>query len=278
MPMFHHRANRDRRFPSLNPGLRSLRPVALLAALAVLAGCADHAYVGLPPGQPMRDITIPDGTTRNVPIGASLVGVAFEEGRDRLFLRILPGTQLQEVDRRTGRRIRSFSAQQVPAGCGGFTPDEFPIQECGLAMRYADRHLFLDHPSGLQIAELDIDGRFVRNIRLAQTDGPIGGLAYDQQTDTLYVLFIRSRMIDQIDLQGRRLRRLRATNPQTGAAVTVERFGLGINSKRRELYLALHNGNRLGVFDMSGGLIATHNLNRSGLVPGVGGGRRYWFW
>lgn len=278
MPMSPHRARSGRCFPSIMTGLRQFRPVALLAGLAILSGCADHAYVGLPPGQPMQDITIPDGTVRNVAIGASLVGVAYEEGRDRLFLRILPGTQLQEVNRRTGQRIRSFSAQQVPAGCGGITPNQFPIQECGLAMRYSDRHLFLDHPGGLQIAELDIDGNFIRNIRLAQTDGPIGGLAYDQQTDTLYVLFIRSRMIDQINLQGQRLRRFRAINPQTGAAMTVERFGLGISSRRRELYLALQNGNRLGVFNMSGGLIDTHNLNRSGMVPGVGGGRRYWFW
>jgi hypothetical protein len=254
------------------------RATTALLALAVLAGCAEHAYVGLPPGQPMRDITIPDGTTRNVPIGASLVGVAYEEGRDRLFLRILPGSQLQEVNRQTGQRIRSFSAQQVPAGCGGITPNQFPIQECGLAMRYSDRHLFLDHPGGLMIAELDIDGNFVRNIRVAQPDGPIGGLAYDQQTDTIYVLFIRSRMVDQINLQGQRLRRMRASNPQTGAAVMVERFGLSINSRRRELYMALHNGNRLGVFDLNGGLIDEHNLNRSGLVPGIGAGRRGWLW
>lgn len=254
-----------------------LRICILAAGLAGLAACADHAYVGLSPGQPMRDIVIPDGTTRNVPVGASLVGVAYEEGIDRLFIRVLPGTQLQEIDQRTGQRVRSFSAQAVPAGCGGITPDEFPIQQCGLAMRYADRHLFLDHPGGLMIAELDIDGNFIRNIRVAQPDGPIGGLAYDQQTDTIYVLFIRSRMIDEIDLQGRRLRRIRPSNPQTGAAVMVERYGLGINSRRRELYLALQNGNRLGVFDMGGGLVAEHNLNHGGIVPGIGGGLRQKF-
>ena len=74
----------------------------------------------------MREIVIPDGDTRNISIGSSLVGTAYEEDTDRLFLRILPGTQLQEIDRRTGQRLRSFAAQQVPAGCGGFTPDEFP--------------------------------------------------------------------------------------------------------------------------------------------------------
>ena len=256
-----------------------LRSYALVMGLAVLAGCTDYAFVGLPPGQPMREIVIPDGTTRNISIGASLVGTAYEEDSDRLFLRILPGTQLQEVDRRTGQRLRSFSAQQVPPGCGGFTPDEFPIQECGLAMRYSDRHLFLDHPNGLMIAEVDIDGNFVRNIRLDQPDGAIGGLAYDQQTDTIYVLFIDTRMIDQINLQGTRLRRIQTTNPQSsGAVVSPERYGLSINSRRRELYMALQNGNRLGVFDMNGALIDEHNLNHGGIVPGIGAGRFFWFW
>ena len=255
-----------------------LRSYALVVGLTVLAGCTDYAFVGLPPGQPMREIVIPDGDTRNISIGSSLVGTAYEEDTDRLFLRILPGTQLQEIDRRTGQRLRSFAAQQVPAGCGGFTPDEFPIQECGLAMRYSDRHLFLDHPGGLMIAELDIDGNFIRNIRLDQPEGPIGGLAYDQQTDTIYVLFIRNRIIGQIDLQGNQLSRIQTSNPQTGAAVLAERFGLSINSRRRELYLALQNGNRMGVFNMSGGLIDEHNLNHGGIVPGIGAGRQFWFW
>lgn len=240
--------------------------------LGLMAACTDYAYVGMPPGQPSREIVIPNGTTRLIPISASIVGLAYDEPRRRIFLRNLPGTQLQELDR-NGRVLRTFAAQRVPAGCGGITPDEFPIKECGLAIRGSDGHLFLDHPNGVMIAELTRDGQFVRNITLSQPQGPIGGLAFDETTGTLYVLFIRNRLIAEVDMNGTVLRTIRATNPSVGAAVQIERFGLGINSKRRELYVALQNGNQLGVLDMSGGLIATHTLSAGVAVEGIGGGR-----
>lgn len=186
---------------------------------ALLIGCSHHAYVGMPPGQPMRDVEIPSGNTTLIPIGSSFIGAAYEEASDHLFLRIVPGTQLQELDR-NGNRLRSFSAQQVTAGCDGAGPEsDEPSKECGLAMRYSDRHFFLDHPGGLLIAEVDINGAFIRNIRVAQPDGPIGGLAYDQQTDTIYILFVRSRMVAEIDLMGNQLRRFRPFNPQVGASI-----------------------------------------------------------
>ncbi|CUK10879.1 hypothetical protein RUE5091_03349 [Ruegeria denitrificans] len=243
-----------------------------IAGFGLLLGCTDYAYVGMPPGQPSREIKIPDGSTRLIPISSSIVGLAYDDARERIFLRNLPGTQLQELDR-DGRVLRTFSAQRVPAGCGGFTPDEFPIKECGLAVRESDGHLFLDHPNGLMISELTRDGQFVRNIRIGQPQGPIGGVAFDENTKTLYILFIRNRLIAEIDLNGNTKRIIRATNPAVGAALQIERFGLGINSDRRELYVALQNGNRLGVLNMSGGLIATHNLSAGVAVEGIGGGR-----
>jgi hypothetical protein len=257
---------------------RPARLWPLAFSLAAIAGCTSHhAYVGTRPGQPLRDVAIPSGATNLVPIAGSVVGAEYEERTDRLFLRLLPGTQLQEVDRPSGRVIRTFPARQVTAGCGGITPDQFPIVECGLAMRYSDRHLFLDHPSGVQIAELDVDGGFVRNIPLRQPDGPIGGLAFDQQAGTLYALFIRSRMIDEIDMQGNRIRRIRAFDPRTGAALMIERFGLAMNSHRRELYVALQNGTHVGVLDLNGGLKQSHALQSAGIVPGIGAGRRRGF-
>jgi len=241
----------------------------------LLASCSSHhAYVGMPAGQPMRDVAIPSGNTVFIPIGAPFIGVAYEESSDHIFLRIIPGTQLQELDR-TGTRIRSFPAQQVTAGCDGILAgNDSPAKECGLAMRYSDRHFFLDHPGGLLIAELDFNGVFIRNIRLAQPDGPIGGLAYDQKTDTIYILFVRSRMLAEIDLDGVQLRRFSTVNPQTRTTILVERFGLSISSQRRELYLALHNSNRLGVFDLNGSLVEQHPLNSGVTVQGIGAGRR----
>lgn len=250
----------------------NLLRVLSICGISVVAGCSDYAYVGMPQGQPSREVSIPDGATRLFPTSASIVGLAYDEPRERIYLRNLPGTQLQELDR-SGRVLRSFAAQRVPAGCGGITPDEFPIKECGLAVRNSDGHLFLDHPTGLVVSELTRDGRFVRNIRIDQPQGPIGGLAYDQQAGTLYLLFIRNRLIAEMDLNGTTLRTIRPTNPSVGAAVQVERFALGINSKRRELYVALQNGNRLGVLNMSGALIATHNLSGGVAVQGIGGGR-----
>lgn len=250
------------------------RAFLVVLSLLLFGACSHHAYVGIPQGQPSRDVEIPSGATSLIPIGASFVGMAYEEDSDHLFIRVVPGTHIQELDR-TGRRIRSFSAQQVTAGCDGINPsDDTPVKECALAMRYSDRHLFLDHPGGQLIAEIDIDGNFVQNIRVAQPDGPIGGLAYDQEKDTLYVLFIRSRAVVEMDLSGNTLRRLQMTNPQTGAVLMVERFGLSMNSHRRELYLALHNGNRLGVFDLNGNLKAEHNLSAAVTVHGIGAGRR----
>lgn len=254
-------------FVATGPG----RMLALCAAIAV-AGCADFAYVGLPQGQPSREIRIPDGATVTFPLSSSIVGLAYEDGPRHLFARNLPGTQLQELDRR-GNVLGTFAAQQVPAGCGGITPDEFPVKECGLTIRLSDRHLFLDHPGGLRISELLPDGTHVRHITLERPEGPIGGLAYDQQTDLIHALFIRNRLIGVYDLDGRRVGTIGTTDPATGAAVMIERFGLAINSNRREIYAALHNGNRLGVFDMNGRLKATHPVSTGTAVNGIGAGR-----
>lgn len=249
----------------------SAQVLAVCAAL-VVAGCADYAYVGLPQGQPSREIRIPDGATVTFPLAASIVGLAHDDGTGHIFARNLPGTQLQELDRR-GRVLRTFAASRVPAGCGGITPSEFPVKECGLAIRLSDRHLFLDHPGGLIVSELLPDGAHVRHILLERPEGPIGGLAYDQTMGRIYALFIRNRRIGVYDLDGRRVGTVGTTDPATGAAVTIERFGLAINSDRREIYAALHNGNRLGVFDMSGRLKATHPVSTATAVNGIGAGR-----
>ncbi len=250
--------------------------VILSFGACFLVACSDYAYVGMPQGQPSREVRIPDGATRLFPLSSPIVGLAHDDARRRIYVRNLPGTQLQELDR-NGTVLRTFSAQRVPGGCGGFTPDEFPIKECGLAVRAADGHLFLDHPNGLIITELQPDGQFVRDINVARPQGPIGGLAFDDKTQTLYLLFIRNRLIAEMDLNGAELRTIRPSNPSAGAALQIERFGLGINPKRRELYVALQNGNRLGVLDMAGGLIGTHNLSAAAAVEGIGGGRAFWF-
>jgi hypothetical protein len=240
----------------------------------MLSGCAGHhAYVSLTPPEEMRDVTIPIGAValiRSASGGSAIVGLDYEQSSDHIFARVLPGTTLREVERSSGNIIRSFPAQKVVPGCGGITPIEIPTVACGLAMRWSDRHFFLDNPTGNPITEVDFNGDFVRHITLQQPGGVIGGLAYDQQTNHLYVLYIATETVAEVDLNGVEIRRFR---PQP----RVLPQGLGMSSDRRELYMPLFNGDFLGVFDLGGALITQYPLQRSGVVGGVGAGRRPWW-
>jgi hypothetical protein len=205
-------------------------------------------------------------TIRTPAGGTAIVGLDYERSSDHIFARVLPGTIIREIERSSGNIIRSFPAQKVTPGCGGITPDQFPIIECGLAMRWSDRHFFLDNPTGNPITEIDFNGNFVRSITLKQPGGVIGGLAYDQQNDHLYVLYIAGT-VAEVDLNGAEIRRFKPKTP-------ILPQGFGMNSDRRELYIPLINGNFIGVFDLGGALIAQHPLQRSGMAGGVGAGPR----
>lgn len=244
-----------------------------LALSGFFSGCSSHTYVGLTPAESIRDVDIPSGALAQVPnsANAAIVGMAYEESSDHLFLRLLPGTSMREIERKTGALIRNFTAAGVTAGCGGFTPDEFPTTECGLAMRWSDRHFFLDHPTGNPVAEIDFMGNFVRNITLQTPHGPIGGLAYDQRSDRLFVLFI-NRLVAEVDLNGLELRRFIPSGPYQ-----IQPQGLSINTGRRELYIPLMNGNRIGVFDLNGSYKDNYPLQRSGATGGVAAGDRNLF-
>ena len=41
----------------------------------LLAACFDYAYVGMPQGQPSREVKIPDGTTRLISTAARSAGL-----------------------------------------------------------------------------------------------------------------------------------------------------------------------------------------------------------
>jgi hypothetical protein len=241
-----------------------------LTFFAFLSGCSSHTYVGLTPAENIRDVDIPSGVLAQVPNSANvaIVGMAYEESSDHIFLRLLPGTSMREIERKTGALIRNFTAACVTAGCGGFTPDEFPTTECGLAMRWSDRHFFLDHPTGNPVAEIDFMGNFVRNITLQTPHGPIGGLTYDQRSDHLFVLFI-NRLVAEVDLNGLEMRRFTPSGPYQ-----LQPQGLSMNSARRELYIPLMGGNRIGVFDLNGSYKDSYPLQRSGATGGVAAGDR----
>lgn len=252
---------------------RAARSIAALAAAVVLGGCATRAYVGLTPGEGIREVRLNDGTleTLRPAHAAAIVGLAYEERTDRLFARLLPGTQLMEIDRRSSVVIRLFNAQQVTAGCGGILPaSELPNAVCGLAMRAADRHLFLDHPTGNPITELTVDGAFVRHITLKQPGGPIGGLAFDDDSGRLYVLYATLGTVAEVDLDGVEIRRFRPQGP-------IQPLGLDYDRHQKVFLIPLQSGNRLGAFDGNGVLLREYPLQRAGTVGGVGSGRIAWW-
>jgi hypothetical protein len=239
----------------------------------MVAGCATRAYVGLTPGEGIREVDLDSGAlaTLRPSHNSQIVGVAYEERTDHLFLRLLPGTQLMEVDRATAQVLRTFSAQQVTAGCGGIFPSvEVPSVNCGLAQRASDRNLFLDHPTGNPVTEITVDGTFVRHIALKTPGGPIGGLGFDQDSGTLFVLYIASRTVAEVDLNGVELRRITPQGP-------IQPQGLERDSRRNEFHIPLANGNEIGVFSDSGALLRQFPLQRAGVAGGVGSGRRAWW-
>jgi hypothetical protein len=117
-------------------------------------------------------------------------------------------------------------------------------------------------------ASLDFMGNFVRNITLQTSHGPIGGLTYDQRSDHLFVLFI-NRLVAEVDLNGLEMRRFTPSGPYQ-----LQPQGLSMNSARRELYIPLMDGNRIGVFDLNGSYKDSSPLQRSGATGGVAAGDR----
>jgi len=249
----------------------NIAAITIVGLSLLTAGCSHHAFVSLTPGENIRDIEIPSGSIEQIrnQSSAIIVGLAYQKGTDRIFARLIPGTSMREIDRKTGAVVRSFVALQVTPGCGGISPGtEQPVTECGLAMRWSDKHFFLDNPTGNPITEVDFNGNFVRHIILQSPGGPIGGLAYDQRTDTLYVLYITIMTVAEYDLNGREIRRFR---PQA----QVQPQAMSMSSDRRELYIPLVNATHIGVFDLNGALKASHRLPSVGFAGGVGAGPRF---
>lgn len=231
--------------------------------LLAIAGCTSHAYVSLTPSETLRDVNLRSGTvTAMWPSGGrTIVGLAADGTRRAIYARVDPGNRLAEYDRETGALRRLFNAERVPPGCGTSVPVEILV--CGLAIRLFDKHLFLDHPQGNPIYELDNDGKWIRDIRLQSPGGVIGGIAYDQRNRVLYVIFVTTSTVAEIDLNGVEQRRFSLSRP-----VQPEGLSIGVNSDR--LYVPLVSGSALGEFDMNGQFVRQFPLNRAGFAGGVG--------
>lgn len=246
--------------------------VALVAGLLV-SGCSQHAYVSGIVAEDITDVERPSGAIERIPNSATsaTIGLAYDRMRDRIYARGGRGKQVREIDRRSGAVLRSFFADRVTPGCGAVGVDP-PVPVCGLAMRWRDRHLFLDDPTGNPITEVEPDGTFVRQITLRGSGSVISGLAYDQRSDTLYALHPTTRTVVEYRLDGMQLRILRPS-------AAIQPVGLSLNAQRGEIYIPLVNGTQIGVFDYAGNLIDQHPLQRAvaGFAGGVGAGPR-WIW
>lgn len=233
----------------------------------VVSGCASHAYTSLTAGEQIRDINLRSGSVSTIGGGTGqlIIGLAADPVNNSLYARVAPnGNQLRELDRDSGAIVRQFVAERVVPGCGQQTVTLDAIV-CGLAIRLFDHHLFLDHPQGLMIHEVDSDGKWIQNIQLQSPGGAIGGLAYDQRNGVLYALFIRTSEVAEIDMSGVERRRFRFDR-----SVQPEGLSIGVNSD--ELYVPLAGGSVLGAFDTNGRFIRQYPLNRSATGPAAGVG------
>lgn len=168
--------------------------------------------------------------------GETLTGFAYDPFTDHFFLRLAPGNRIRVVDRPARAVKREFQAERVPGTGGG-----------DLAVRPADGHLFLTHPSEPVLIELNRFGKFIRSHSLPTLTVPAAGVAFDSKRDRLIVLTVGGdSRVTMHDREGRIL-----------ATVTLERAiapgALGYDSELNELYAPLRDG-AIGVFGEDGRL------------------------
>lgn len=256
----------------------------LAAALPVLSGCAStHAYFSASTAEPLIDLNARSGDTALVPNpggGAVIVGLAYDARRDRLYARVAPGDRVREVRRSDGKVLRDIEARGVPAGCGYVKTSVDGLErlesgpQCGLAVRERDGHLFLDDPDPAagKIYEVDLQGAVVREIRLQQSAPlPIGDLGFHQRRETLFVLRVVDRAVDEVDMNGAILRHFTleaVANPS----------GLAVDSVHDELVGASPDGADAWFYDLDGRRLRTRPLHRpvAGAIGGIAAGRRGW--
>ena len=255
--------------------MKTVLPLLAIGAACVVSGCADHVYLSREPGKTLREVDRPGGTVSEIPYstGSTIVGLTYDPVKDSVYTRV--SNMLAEVDRDTGAVLRRFPAQGVVAGCGQIqlAPTVELYATCGLAIRLLDHHLFLDHPSPTvpDVAEVDRDGNLVRRFQIAPNPGTWrSGLAYDERTRHLYVLY-GNGTVGEFDLRGNVVR---APFALTGAR--IHPFGLGFNADRREFYVPIGNADAIGVFDLNGNLIDRHATSNTQFMGGVGAGPRRW--
>lgn len=213
----------------------------------LLGGCStpgvNHLYLtsAAHPGE-LRDIANDHEPETAVPDllrpWEGVMGFAYDPYTDHIFLRLTPGTPFCVVDRPAGKVKQRFTASSLPLGPGD------------LAIRSANRHLFVADNRTAAVFELTINGEFVRKISLDSTGGPPRGLALDQRSDELLVLTIADGIparVTRFDFRGR----LHGSVPLDQPVAAGD---LSYDSDAREYYARLAAEPAIGVFDSQGHL------------------------
>ncbi len=200
--------------------------------------------------RPVRDRG--DGRTAEAPSflepDEEISGFAYDPFTDHFFLRLAPGDRIRVVDRPARAIKREFDIAGAPRSEGDLT------------LRPRDGHLFLVGPRPAQVFETTRLGKYLRTFTLAETRGPIAGLAFDTARDQLLALGADGQGVTAHDLQGARVRALQLDRP-VGPS-------LAFDSDQREFYAPLRDRpGEIGVFGEDGNLVRTEPApDNAGLV------------
>jgi hypothetical protein len=253
--------------------LRSPSACSAVGLLALaLGGCATpgptHVYWAAASDSAVHDLETASGERRSldgqIAKGEEIVGLAYDQFTDYLFLRLSPGDVVRIVNRPAGSRVRDLKLNPEVA----VAPGETPVNSLDLTVRSRNRHLFAIDPREPAIIEFTPAGEMVRKIKLANPPrGPVGGLGFDDRRDRLVVLFASSpAVLVEVTLDG-------ASVHQTNLAAAVHPVSLGCDAEAGEYFVPLADG-AIGVFDREGHLLRQHQVPAGVAPAAIGAGPR----
>ncbi len=203
---------------------------------------------------------------------AEILGLAFNPNTGLMYARVMPGNLVYEYDLAYGRLLRSIALPVMRANCGLSSgaimanPDfgeNDSYQECGLAIRWSDGHLFFN--AGPLLYEMDQRGRTVRSVALPLNANNPGGLGYDQRRGTIWMLNHAYHVITEMDLRGRVLR-------QHQPRQIIGTGGLDHDPFNDELAVTDPNGVELILIEVGTWTQRRARVRRGGQVKGIATG------
>jgi len=232
--------------------------IPTLFAALTFAGCATqgptHLYLAGDATQPIQQIALEDREyseyeSRLRP-SDRVSGLGYEFNTDYVWLRVAPGSRLIAIKRFEEELWYDYRLPDmfnVPAGQSG-----------DLAVRAFDRMVYAALPGG-RVGEVTRYGEILGIHRLSSADREIGGLAWDQASDQLLVLWAEGREVSWFS------RRDWSLQKSVELDASTDPFSLAYDSNRGRIFVPLAGREELGEFDLGGKL-----LGRMPLGEGVG--------